>query len=375
MSRAFSIASPVRRPALVHKRKPAKAVQRPWTRVRQKALLNFTRSFAVMISAKLSIVDALQTATRATSSRALQQVLEGVRAEVQRGRSLSEALSAYPGVFDAMYIDLTKVGEAAGILDEVLLRLADHYEKTSALKRKIRAAFAYPAVILFIAVFAIGFFLTTIVPTFAEMFAQFGAELPGPTLLVIGLSETLAEHYLLLLLGISGIGLAFVVFRRSTYGGLLWDRLWLRVPLFGKLTLKRLTARFCRTLGTLLGSGITLVDALDMLSRTSGNQVLGREVKDLARQVSRGASMHQTLQKRGLFPPMVVQMIAVGEQTAELSRMMKYVGQHYEGEIEAFLEGLTSIIEPVLIILIGLVIGSILMAMYMPMFDLINVIG
>ena len=375
MSRAFSIASPVRRPALVHKRKPAKAVQRPWQRVRQKALLNFTRSFAVMISAKLSIVDALQTATRATSNRALQQVLEGVRAEVQRGRSLSEALAAYPGVFDAMYIDLTKVGEAAGILDEVLLRLADHYEKTSALKRKIRAAFAYPAVILFIAVLAIGFFLTTIVPTFAEMFAQFGAELPGPTLLVIGLSETLAKHYLLLLLGITGLGLAFVVFRRSTYGGLIWDRLWLRVPLFGKLTLKRLTARFCRTLGTLLGSGITLVDALDMLSRTSGNQVLGHEVKDLARQVRRGASMHQTLQKRGLFPPMVVQMIAVGEQTAELSRMMKYVGRHYEGEIEAFLEGLTSIIEPVLIILIGLVIGSILMAMYMPMFDLINVIG
>ncbi len=367
--------------SLKARRAPSTAFSKPTaslglsSRVRQKALLSFTRSFAVMISAHLSIVEALETSMQATESRTLRRVLDRVLADVRRGRSLSEALSAHPGVFDAMYVDLTKVGEAAGILDEVLLRLADHYEKTSALKRKIRSAFAYPAVILLIAVLAIGFFLTTIVPTFAEMFAQFGAELPGPTLLVIGLSETLANNALLIFGVILALILAFIMFKRSASGGLLWDRLWLHVPLFGKLTLKRLTARFCRTLGTLLGSGITLVDALSMLSRTSGNQVLGREVTALAQQVRRGASMHKTLQKRGLFPPMVVQMIAVGEQTAELSRMMKYVGRHYEGEIEAFLEGLTSIIEPVLIILIGLVIGSILMAMYMPMFDLINVIG
>ncbi|MEM6335941.1 MAG: type II secretion system F family protein [Bacteroidota bacterium] len=344
-------------------------------RVSDAVRVQFTRSLAAMVAARLALPEALRTARATTSSRALQGIIDQVLADVQRGRSLSDALESHPKVFDAMYVDLVRVGEAAGALDEVLMRLAEHSEKTSAMRRRVRAALTYPAVIVVIATGAVGFFLASIVPTFADMFAQFDAELPGPTQLVIGLSELLTSRLLPTMMVVLVTVLGVRSGLKTARGQRLWSAFRRRIPVVGSLLTKATLARFCHTMATLLSSGVSLLDALRLLGRSSRDRALADDLRRVAEQVARGGALHRTMAQSRLFPPMVVQMMAVGEETASLDRMMEHVGRHYEHEVDTALEGLTSLIEPALIVVIGLVIGSILMALYLPMFDLMNVIG
>ena len=346
-----------------------------WSRVPAKALIDFTRSFAVMLRARLSLVQSLETAATQCKNAALKHVLGVVRRDVQRGASLSESLARHERVFNRLYVHLAQVGEMAGILDEILLRLAAYLEKTAALKRKIRFALFYPGLILTVAIGATLFFLTAIVPTFAEMYADFDQELPGPTQVVLRLSQALTDYFVVVALGTGGGVVGIVMLLRTPRGQCAWDRLKLRGPLLGLLMQKSLTARFCRTLGTLLSSGITLVDALSILAKASGNLYAEQVLTRVLSRVSRGSSLYEPLKQAGLFPDMVVQLIAVGEQTAELDGMLLHAAEHYEEELDVFIDGLTSIIEPVLIIVIGLMLGGILVALYLPMFELINTVG
>lgn len=350
-------------------------VSHPWSRVPAKALVDFTRSFAVMLRARLPLVQSLETAARQCKNTALKHVLEVVRRDVERGASLSESLARHEHVFNRLYVHLARVGELAGILDEILLRLATHLEKTAALKRKVCFALFYPGLILTVAIGATLFFLTAIVPTFAEMYADFDQELPGPTQVVLRLSQALTDYFLVVILGTGGSAVGIVMLLRTPRGQLTWDRVKLRSPLLGSLMQRSLTARFCRTLGTLLMSGVALVDALSILAKASGNRCAEHALTEVLGRVSQGSNLYQPLKQAGLFPDMVVQLIAVGEQTAELDGMLLHAAEHYEEELDVFLDGLTSILEPVLIIMIGLMLGGILVALYLPMFELINTVG
>ena len=310
-----------------------------------------------MIEARLPLVDALDTAIASTRDPVLSGVLAQIRTGVQHGRSLSDSLARQPDVFPPLYVDLVRIGETAGVLGRVLDRLAGHLDKSAAVRRRLQTALAYPALILVIAALVVALFLTTIVPTFADLFAGFGAELPGPTRLVIALSD---------------IGL--VAAARNPAGRRIRDRCLLRLPAIGRLTTAGLMARFCRTLGTLLAGGVPLVDALALLSRTTGNVVLDREVERLAGRLRRGGSLSGALPACGLFPPLVVQMAAAGERTATLDRLMLHAGAHYERELDAFVDAATSLVEPLLIVVVGLLIGGLLLALYLPLFDLVQVI-
>lgn len=328
-----------------------------------------------MLRARLSLVQSLTTAAAQCRHPGLQRVLDAVVSEVQGGKSLSESLSRHGRVFNKLYVHLTRVGEMAGVLDQVMLRLAAHLEKTAALKRKIRFAMFYPGLIMTVAVGAIFFFLIVIVPTFAEMYADFNQQLPGPTQVVLRLSQMLTEYAVWMVLGLGGVAFGIGMALRTPQGQRAWDRAKLRVPLLGSLLQKGLTARFCRTLGTLLSSGVSLVDALGILANASGNRYVEEVMGNVLGRVRRGSSLYAPLKNAGFFPDMVVQLIAVGEQTAELDAMLLHAAQHYEQELDALLDGLTAIIEPVLIVAIGVMLGSILVSLYLPMFELMQAVG
>lgn len=348
----------------------------PWERIPQKALVAFTRNLAVMLNARLPLVQALRTVASQCKHRRLAQVLDEVRRSVQGGRSLSASLAQHQTVFPPLYVPLTRMGEVAGILDKVLLRLADHAEKTAALRRKIGLALVYPGVILCVALGATVFLLTTIVPTFADMFAEFGAELPGPTQFILSVSAAITEHAFSTLLGLAvALGGMLLALRipRVRY---LWDRYKLKIPFFGSLLHRSLIARFCRTLGTLLDSGVRLVDALTLLGQAAGNRYAEKEIGEILKRVRRGSGLYHPLKEQTtLFSPMVVQMIAVGEETAELDTMLLHAANHYEKEVDGLVESLSSVIEPVLIVAIGLLLGGILIAMYLPMFEMMHAVG
>lgn len=343
--------------------------------VPQKALVDFTRSFAVMIGARLTLVQALTTAAKQCGHKRLRAAIEAVRRDVERGASLADSFAQHPTTFDALFVHLARIGEAAGVLDQVMLRLATYMEKSAGLRRKVLFALFYPLLILVVAIAATVFFLTVIVPTFAEMYADFGQELPGPTRVILMLSTLLTEYALHALVALGGCGLAGAAWLRTEQGRLRWDRTKLRVPLFGGIIRRSLVARFCRTLGTLVASGVALTDALAILAQASGNAHVQALLTQVLGRVKRGSSLYQPLMQTGVFPEMVAQMIAVGEQTAELDAMLLHAAAYYEDEVDSFLEALTSVIEPVLIIGIGLLLGSILVALYLPMFELIGMVG
>ncbi len=344
-------------------------------RVPRKALIDFTKSFAIMIRAKLRLTQALETSIEQCESEAFKQILKDVKYQVESGCSLADSFEKHSHVFDALYISLVRVGELAGIMDTALFRVAAYQEKSEVLRRRIRQALAYPVVVLSVAGAATVFLLTAIVPTFAEMFADFGAELPAPTRLILGISAAVKNNISLLLLCAVFLAAMITWMRSKPEVRLLIDRYKLTMPLVGKLANRSLTARFCRTLGTLLKSGVSLVEALEMLSGATGNRYLNQEIQVITRRVIEGKSLYGEVEKTGLFPELVIQMITVGEKTAELDQMLIHAAAYYEQEVDAVLEGIGSILEPVLIVLIGLILGGILVALYLPMFDLVNVVG
>ncbi len=343
-------------------------------KVKLKDVAVFSRQFATMINSGLSLIRALAILTDQTENPLLAGVAGEVRLDVERGSSLSAALSKHPKVFNHLYIAMVKSGEAGGVLDAVLLRLADTIEKQVELRRKVRSAMTYPVVVLVICSVIATAMLLLIVPQFKAIYADLGGTLPLPTRILISVSDLLKKFFpIVVILGVA----AFFLFRRwsrSEQGKPKWDAFKLRVPVGGALTRKAALARFSRTLAALTRSGVGILEALDIVAETSGNDVVATAVRDTQQAVKRGDTLSRPLEQHEVFPPMVVQMIAVGEETGALDEMLDKIADFYDQEVSATVDALTSLIEPLLICLMGVIVGGMIISLYLPMFNIIKLI-
>lgn len=335
----------------------------------------FTRQFATMITAGLPLVQCLDILSQQSDSAALRKIINDVRTDVESGTTLAEALGKHPKVFDNLFVNMVEAGEAGGVLDDILLRLATYIEKAEALRRKVKAAMTYPTVVLVVAVGTTTFMLLFIIPTFAKIFKDFGGELPLPTAIVMTMSEFLRSYWYLLFAGVAGLMVAFNRFNATDKGEMIVDTIKLRMPILGDLLKKAAIARFTRTLGTLISSGVPILTGLEITARTAGNRVIQEAVLATRASIREGQTIAAPLKQSSVFPPMVVQMIAVGEETGALDEMLNKIATFYDDEVNTAVDTLTSIIEPVMIVVMGLLVGGMVVAMYMPMFKLINVVA
>jgi type IV pilus assembly protein PilC len=297
-----------------------------------------------------------------------------VTSDVEGGSTLAEALGKHP-IFTQLYVNMVEAGEAGGILDQILNRLAVYLEKAEALQRKVKAALTYPTVVAVVAISASIFMLMFIIPTFAKMFTDFGGDLPLPTKIVMGLSNFLRGNWYILLLVAGGAAFAFKRFQATDAGKEKIDRFALKVPVLGTVIRKSAIARFTRTLGTLISSGVPILAGLEITARTAGNKVVEKAIYATRESISQGDTIAEPLRQSGVFPPMVTQMIGVGEQTGALDEMLEKIANFYDSEVDTAVDQLTSIIEPVMIVLMGVLVGGMLISMYLPMFKLINVVS
>ena len=343
--------------------------------IRKIDISRFTRQFATMISAGLPMVQCLEILASQTESPEFRKVITEVKESVQSGSTLSEALGRHKKAFDELYVNMVEAGEVGGALDTILIRLASYREKSDRLVRKVKGALVYPAVVMVVA-FGVTFaMLRFIVPVFAKMFAGLGAELPAPTQIVLNISKFLQSNTVLMIIGAIGLVICYRLYVRRPAGRLVVDKLKLRLPLLGDLIRKSSISRFTRTLSTLLSSGVSILDALNITARTSGNMVLQNAIRRAMLSIAEGETITAPLKDSGVFPPMVTQMISVGEKTGGLDEMLSKIADFYDEEVDAAVAALTSIIEPVIIVFMGIMIGGILIAMYLPMFDIIGKIN
>ena len=343
-------------------------------RVPTRDIVIFTRQFATMINSGLPLVQALDILAQQTENKALAEVTKQVVYDVESGHTLADALSKHPRAFTALYVNMVAAGEAGGILDTILLRLAVFLEKNDAIVRKVKGAMIYPAVIFSVAIIAVIVLLVFVIPTFQSMFASVNMELPLPTKIVIWMSDFLQAFWWALILG--GIGLAFLIRRYyATEGGkLVIDRALLNAPVLGDLLRKSSVSRFTRTLGTLISSGVAILDGLEITARTAGNRVIHDAVMESRGSIAGGETIAQPLAKSGVFPPMVTSMIAVGEATGGLDEMLTKIADFYDDEVDAAVGALLSLMEPIMIVVLGVIVGGMIVAMYLPIFGMINTV-
>lgn len=338
-------------------------------------LSRFTRQFATMIGAGLPMVQCLDILAQQSEAMEMRNVIAKVKESVQAGSTLADALSKHKKAFDELYVSMVDAGEIGGALDQILLRLATYREKADALTRKVKGALVYPGVIVTVATGVVFVMLTYIVPVFAKLFEGLGAELPGPTQVVLKISGFLRGNILTLFFLLVALVVAYRFYSRTDSGRLNIDKLKLKAPLIGNLLRKSAISRFTRTLGTLLSSGVSILDALEITAKTAGNRVIQNAIRKSVLSIAEGETITQPLKESGVFPPMVTQMISVGEKTGGLDEMLQKIADFYDEEVDAAVSALTSIIEPVIVVAMGLVIGAIMIAMYLPMFDIIGKIS
>jgi len=337
-----------------------------------KNLAVFTRQFSVMIDAGLPLVQCLDILGNQEDHKYFAQVILATRSDVEGGMSLAEAMKRHPKCFDALFCNMIAAGEAGGILDTILKRLATYIEKAVKLKSQVKAAMIYPIAVITIACLVIGVILWKVIPTFASLFAGLGAELPLPTRIVIALSNNLVRFMPFILVGLFGIGWGFKAYYGTEKGRHVIDAITLKMPILGPILRKIAVARFCRTLSTLMASGVPILDGLDITARTSGNAIIEEAILTTRKSIERGETIAVPLKETGVFPGMVVQMIGVGEATGALDTMLGKIADFYEEEVDVAVEGLLTLLEPVMIAFLGGAVGGIVIAMYMPIFDLIS---
>ena len=355
--------------------KPKSAFHLPGGRVKDKDIVVFTRQFATMIDAGLPLVQALDILSKQTENKALARVINEVKTDVESGATYADALKKHPKMFSDLYANMVAAGEAGGILDTILNRLAQYIEKAMKLKRKIRGAMIYPAVIISVAIIVIWIIMVHVVPVFAKMFTQLGGILPLPTRIIIGVSNFLAgPGGLAVVIGIIAAIVGIVMFRRSETGKKVVDTILLKFPIVGMLLRKVAVAKFTRTLGTLVGSGVPILDGLDITAKTAGNKVIEAAVLEVRKAVAEGKALAEPLAKSKVFPPMVTQMIGVGESTGALDSMLSKIADFYDEEVDSAVANLTSMLEPILMVFLGVTIGFIVVSMYLPIFRLITLI-
>jgi len=341
-------------------------------KVSPKSLAVFTRQFSVMIDAGLPLVQCLEILGTQEEDKNFGAVILETRAEVEGGASLADAMKKNPKVFDPLYTNMIAAGEAGGILDTILKRLATYIEKAVKLKNQVQSAMVYPVAIVVIAAVVVGVILWKVIPTFANLFAGLGAELPLPTRVVIALSNGLVRYMPFVLAGIFGFVFGLRAYYNTPGGRMACDRLMLKAPVFGSMFRKIAVARFCRTLATLLASGVSILEALDITAKTAGNAVVEQALYATRKSIEGGDTIAAPLKETSVFPPMVVQMISVGETTGALDTMLGKIADFYEEEVDVAVEGLLTLLEPVMIAFLGGAVGGIVIAMYMPIFDLIS---
>lgn len=334
----------------------------------------FTRQFATMINAGLPLVQSLNILAQQTENKALKDVTRTVVYDVEAGNTLADALSKHPKAFSDLYVNMVAAGEAGGILDTILLRLAVFLEKNDALIRKVKGAMVYPGVILTVAAAAIAILLIFVIPTFQSMFASVGMELPLPTRIVIGASDLLLGYWWAAIGVILVVAFAFRQYYRTDGGRRRIDSALLSSPVLGDLLRKSAVSRFTRTLGTLISSGVSILDGLEITAKTAGNRVIHDAVMESRQSIAGGETIAGPLEKSKVFPPMVISMIAVGEQTGGLDEMLAKIADFYDEEVDVAVSALLSLMEPVMIVVLGVIVGGMVVAMYLPIFDMMNAI-
>jgi type IV pilus assembly protein PilC len=343
-------------------------------RVPTRDIVIFTRQFATMINSGLPLVQALDILAKQTENKSLAETTREVVYDVESGHTLADALGKHPHAFSQLYVNMVAAGEAGGILDTILLRLATFLEKNDAIVRKVKGAMIYPAVIFSVAGIAIVVLLIFVIPTFQSMFASVGLELPLPTRVVILLSEILQGFWWLIGGAVGGAVFGIKRYYATEGGQLVLDRLMLKMPVLGDLLRKSAVSRFTRTLGTLISSGVSILDGLEITAKTAGNRVIHDAVMGSRASIAGGETIAGPLEKSGVFPPMVTSMIAVGEATGGLDEMLTKIADFYDDEVDAAVSALLSLMEPVMIVVLGVVVGGMIVAMYLPIFDMINAV-
>src|ERR687895_1578888 len=343
-------------------------------KIKTRDIVIFTRQFATMINAGLPLVQALDILSKQSENKSLKDVARQVVYDVESGHTVADALGKHPKAFSDLYVNMVAAGEAGGILDTILSRLAVFMEKNDALVRKVKGAMIYPGVIISVAVIAITVLLVFVIPTFEQMFATVNLALPLPTRVVIGMSRFLQGFWWAVLAAILGGGFILKRYYATQSGKLNIDRMLLRLPVLGDVIRKSAVSRFTRTLGTLISSGVSILDGLEITAKTAGNRVIHDAIMQSRSSIAGGDTISAPLQKSNVFPPMVISMIAVGEQTGGLDEMLSKIADFYDTEVDQAVSALLSLMEPVMIVFLGAVVGGMVVAMYLPIFDMINAV-
>jgi len=343
--------------------------------VKSKELSTFTRQFSVMINAGLPLVGCLQILGRQQENKVFKNIIVEVTSDVEKGGTLAESLGRHKKVFSELYVNMVAAGEQGGILDTILARLADYLEDAASLQSKIKSAMMYPVVVLVVVLVATLAMLIFVIPIFEKMFEDLGGELPAMTQAVVDASDFVQHNILFILLGIGGIIFAYNAYYKTNSGEKVIDTIKLSLPVFGQINRKMSIARFTRTLGTLTSSGVAILDGLNITAKTAGNRVISDAIMKARVSISGGENIAGPLEESGVFPTMVTQMIAVGEETGGLDEMLVKVADFYDEEVKILVDGMASTIEPLMIVFLGGFVGALVIAMYLPIFDMIQTVG
>jgi len=352
---------------------PTPAFMKP--KVSTKDLVIFTRQFATMIDSGLPLVQCLDIQAKQAPNPTFREELSAIKETVESGATFADALRKFPNTFDELYRNMVAAGEVGGILDTILNRLAVYLEKADSLKRQIKGAMMYPLITIIVAAVVVAVLLLKVVPTFETMFAEFGSSLPAPTQFVIDMSKWMQGNFLYIVGILIASTMAFRAFYRSPIGKVSVDGIMLKSPVFGELLTRVAVARFCRTMGTMIASGVPILEALEICGRTAGNKVIENAVMGVRDSIAEGRTIAEPLSEAGVFPEMVCQMIHVGEATGAIDVMLNKVADFYEEEVDQAVDNLTSMLEPLIMVFLGVVIGGLVIAMYLPIFSMASSIG
>ena len=344
-------------------------------KVTDKDIVVFTRQFATMIGAGLPLVQCLEILSAQCDNKSFGKIIGEVKADVETGTTFADGLKKHPKVFSGLYANMVQAGEIGGALDITLIRLAAQLEKAAKLKSQIKAAMVYPTAIMAVALIVVSVLLVFVIPIFAKMFADFGGALPGPTQFVMGVSEFMQSYIVFMLIGAGGAGFGLKKYYETKGGRYQIDKLMLKLPVAGDLIRKISVAQFTRTFGTLLQSGVPIMEGLEIVARIAGNIIVQNAIMEARTSVGEGKTLSEPLGKTGVFPPMVVQMINVGEATGALDAMLGKIADFFDDEVDAAVSALTALLEPMLMVFLGTVIGFIVIAMYLPIFKMASVVG
>lgn len=344
-------------------------------KVKEHDVVVFARQFATMINAGLPIIQCLELLGEEEKNRTFAKIIKTIKEDIEGGSSLTDALNKYPDVFDELFVNLITAGEAGGILDVILNRLSAYMEKAIALKRKVKGAMTYPATVLIVAIAVVILLLYKVVPVFEEMFSSMGSALPGPTQFLVDASRFVQNNILYILGAVVILVFAFRHYYKTRGGRLQVDRLVLKLPVFGILLKKVAVAKFSRTLSTMMSSGVPILDGLEIVSKTAGNKIIENALMNTRRSISEGRTIAAPLSEANVFPSMVVSMIAVGENTGALDAMLEKIADFYDSEVDAAVSALTSLLEPIMMVFLGGIVGGMIVALYLPIFSMAGAVA